>query len=415
MGTDKERGQSAKLDQLRRKAEERLSETAQQQFPRSEEEMQKLVHELEVHQVELEMQNEVLRHAKDETEIALQKYADLYDFAPVGYVTLDRSGTIRAVNLAGSSLLGVVRSRLNGPRFDLFVTDRDRSAFIGFLEKVFASQTKESCEVELLKTATGGQFVRIEGVAASSGEECRIALLDITLRKQALKELMDKNTELERFTYTVSHDLKSPLITIQSYAGMIRQDLENGRYSRIPDDLNRISAAAKKMGILLDDLLELSRVGRVMDSHVQFDMNRMVQDVLEQLSGFLQQNQVKVDVQPDLPSVLGDRKRIAEALQNLVENAIKYRGSNSTHRITIGVRKENKEQVFFVNDNGIGIDPRYHETIFGLFKKLDAKSDGTGIGLALVKRIIEVHGGRVWVESEGAGSGSTFCFTLPDP
>jgi signal transduction histidine kinase len=107
-----------------------------------------------------------------------------------------------------------------------------------------------------------------------------------------------------------------------------------------------------------------------------------------------------------------DRQRLSEVVQNLVENAVKYMGDQPEPRIQFGMREENGKKVFFVQDNGMGIDQKYHQNIFGLFNKLNAKSDGTGIGLALVKRIIEVHGGEVWVESEGLGMGSTFCFTL---
>ena len=238
-------------------------------------------------------------------------------------------------------------------------------------------------------------------------------ITDITDRKQAEKELQNKNTELEHFTYTVSHDLKSPLITIQTYAGMILRNMEAGDFSRAQGDMKRLEDAASKMTALLHDLLELSRVGRIMNPAAQIDMNILVRDVLAQLAGPLMQKQVEVVLLPDLIRVFGDYQRIAEALQNLVENAVKYMGDQPAPRIEIGSRQEGSEAVFFVSDNGKGIDPRYHQNIFGLFNKLDAKSEGTGLGLALVKRIIEVHGGRVWVESEGVGHGSRFCFTLP--
>jgi PAS domain S-box-containing protein len=236
---------------------------------------------------------------------------------------------------------------------------------------------------------------------------------DITRLKLSEEELQAKNTEMERFAYTVSHDLKSPLITIQIYAGMILKNMEAGKYERAIGDMKRIEDAASKMNALLGDLLELSRAGRQMSEPAQVDMNRLVKDTLTQLAGSLKQNQVEVSVQPDLPAVHGDHKRISEIVQNLIENAIKYRGDQSAPRIEIGVRLEAKESVFFVSDNGIGIDPRQHERIFGLFNKLDTKSEGTGVGLALVKRFIEVHRGRVWVESDGVGMGSTFCFTVP--
>ncbi|MBW4054080.1 MAG: PAS domain S-box protein [Proteobacteria bacterium] len=232
-------------------------------------------------------------------------------------------------------------------------------------------------------------------------------------RKQAEKKLQDKNRELERFTYTVSHDLKSPLITIQSYAGMIRQDMETGNHERAKGDIKRIEDAAEKMTNLLNDLLELSRIGKQMNPTSLVDMRLLVTNVLSQLVGPLKQRLVEVVVQPDLPAVYGDHRRIAEALQNLVENAVKYMGDQPVPRVEIGCRQNDTEVVFFVGDNGQGIDLRHHEDIFGLFNKLDAKSEGTGVGLTLVKRIIELHGGRVWVESEGGGMGSRFCFTLP--
>ncbi len=229
---------------------------------------------------------------------------------------------------------------------------------------------------------------------------------------QREQELQNKNTELESFAYTVSHDLKSPLITIQAYAGMILKNIETGKLERAQDDIKRIEGAAGRMTSLLNGLLELSRVGRVMGEPSRIDMNRLVSDVLAQLTGVIKQSLVEVVVQPNLPAVLGDNKRIAQVVQNLVENAIKCRGDQTAPRIEIGVRLEGKESIFYVKDNGKGIAPRFHESIFELFKKLETDSEGSGVGLALVKRIIEVHGGRVWVESEGEGMGSTFCFTV---
>lgn len=224
----------------------------------------------------------------------------------------------------------------------------------------------------------------------------------------------NKSAELERFTYTASHDLKSPLITIQSYAGMIQQDLEAGKYGRAQDDLKSIESAAEKMTFLINDLLELSLAGIMRNAPTPIDMNLLVTDCLALLAGSLKQKQVEVVLQTHLPKLFGDSQRLTAVLQNLIENTIKYMGDQVTPRIEIGTRVDAKEIVFFVSDNGVGIDPIHHKTIFGLFNKLDAKSQGTGVGLALVKRIVEVHGGRVWVESEGTGTGSTFCFTLPN-
>ncbi len=235
---------------------------------------------------------------------------------------------------------------------------------------------------------------------------------DITVRKQSEKELHNKNAELERFAYTVSHDLKSPIITIKGFTGALEKDLLKGNYERMAGDLRRVSNAADKMNDLLRDLLELSTIGHVVNAPEPVSMNILVDDVLAQLAGPLNNNNLNVVVQSGLPSVFCDRRRMAEVVQNLVENAIKHTGEQAVPQILFGMREESGVNIYFVQDNGTGIDERYHKIIFGLFNKLDSKSSGTGIGLALVKRIIEVHGGQVWVESEGVGKGSRFCFTV---
>jgi len=189
MGINKDKSLSTEAAELRRKAEERLLATrSESRHPRTEEEMQRLIHELEVHQIELEMQNEELRQARDDLEKARDKYADLYEFAPVSYFTLDHEGVVHAANLTGAGLLGMERSRLTGRRFGLFVTVADRPAFAGFLGKVFASEGRESCEVTLLSKGNRPLFAQIEAVAVSSGQECRVAVIDITARKQAEEE-----------------------------------------------------------------------------------------------------------------------------------------------------------------------------------------------------------------------------------
>lgn len=235
-----------------------------------------------------------------------------------------------------------------------------------------------------------------------------------TERVNLIEELGARNAELEQFTYTVSHDLRSPLVTIRGFLGYLRQDANAGDLSRFDQDLGRIARAVDKMQSLLNDLLELSRIGRIMNPPENVSFGEIVEEVLEMLNGTLETHHVQVSVQSGFPEVFGDRARLVEALQNLVSNAAKFMGSQPQPTIEIGLVAATPVEAptFFVRDNGIGIESQYHDQIFGLFNRLDASIEGTGIGLTLVKRIIEIHGGRIWLESQ-VGQGTTFYFTLP--
>lgn len=236
---------------------------------------------------------------------------------------------------------------------------------------------------------------------------------ELAQRKQLNAELSAKNAELERFTYTVSHDLKSPLFTIRGFLGYLQTDMLTGNHDRFTKDVQRIAEAAEKMQRLLNDLLDLSRVGRLTNEPAEIQMNELVDEALELVQGRIREHKALVDVHKDLPRVYADRQRLLEVLQNLVDNAVKFMGAQPQPRVEIGwAGNEEGMPVLFVRDNGIGISSEHFERVFGLFNKLDPGSEGTGIGLALVRRIIEFHGGRIWVESE-LGQGSTFYFTLP--
>lgn len=232
-------------------------------------------------------------------------------------------------------------------------------------------------------------------------------------REQLIAELEAKNAELERFTYTVSHDLKSPLVTIRGFLGLLQQDAASGDTERMHRDIEQISAATETMNCLLAELLELSRVGRIANPSEDISLTELAREAAEMVAGHITARGVSVEIDPAMPTVFGDRVRLLEVFQNLVENAVRFMDTQPEPRLEIGARQEGEAVLCFVRDNGLGIEPRYHEKVFGLFERLDVSAEGTGIGLALVKRIVEVHGGRAWVESEGAGRGATFYFTLP--
>jgi PAS domain S-box-containing protein len=258
------------------------------------------------------------------------------------------------------------------------------------------------------------------GIAIQNAQLFMTVQQELTGRKQAeaeretfIQELEAKNAELERFNYTVSHELKSPIVTIKGFLGSIAKDIRDEKYERAQKDLLRISNATDKMHDTLSDLLELSRIGRIVNPPEEVDLLQLTREALETVHGRIQSRNITVQIAPDLPVVCGDRVRLREVYENLIDNAAKHFGDQPAPLIEIGVRKDGDENVYFIKDNGLGIDAKYHKRIFGLFDKLDATSEGTGIGLAIVKRIIETHGGRIWVESDGPGKGSTFCFTIP--
>jgi len=232
-------------------------------------------------------------------------------------------------------------------------------------------------------------------------------------RKALIAELEAKNAELERFTYTVSHDLKSPMVTIRCFLGLLEKDTAQGDAARMEQDIKMILTASETMQRLLDELLELSRIGRLVNPSEEVPLGELAREAIDLVTGQIAEGGVEVVVAPDLPTVYGDRLRLLEMLQNLIENAVKFMGTQAEPRVEIGAKREGEETVCYVRDNGMGIEPQYHEQIFGLFNRLNPSSEGTGIGLALVKRIVELHGGRIWVESEKLGEGATFYFTLP--
>lgn len=279
------------------------------------------------------------------------------------------------------------------------------------LEETLLDQAGAVHWVETIKTPmfnAAGEVVGTIGIAR-----------DITARKKAefererlIAELEAKNAELERFTYTVSHDLKSPLVTITGFLNYLEKDARAGHFDKFQQDLERIRQAVDKMQTLLKDLLELSRIGRMMNEPVEVNFREIVQEALEMVAGDIEARSAQVEFEDTGCRVRGDRTRLVEVMQNLIENAVKFMGNQPNPLVRIGAATdENGKTIFFVQDNGIGIDPKFNERIFGLFNKLDATTPGSGIGLTLVKRIVEVHGGKIWLESQ-PGKGATFYFTL---
>jgi len=228
-----------------------------------------------------------------------------------------------------------------------------------------------------------------------------------------IAEIQQQNVELEQFNYTVSHDLKSPLVTIKGFIGLLEKDIAEGDAAKISHDIQKISVAADSMARLLEELLELSRVGRVVNPPEHISLTKLCENVADAMPVAIREHAAEIIIDSDMPEIYGDKLRLSEVMQNLFENALKFSRPDSNPKIEVSASRQQESVLVRVKDSGIGIDPDYHERIFGLFERLDTAIPGTGIGLAITKKIVEVHGGQIWVDLPDDGKGCCFCFTVP--
>jgi len=285
---------------------------------------------------------------------------------------------------------------------------------LGNLEYKVAMTSKD--EIGELSRAFGGMTEKLSKTLVSRDK----LMEEVAQRKRVererdnfTEELKVKSAEMERFTYTVSHELKSPLVTIKTFLGYLKHDLTDPDTGRLEQDMLYMNGATDKMGGLLEELLQMSRIGRVVNPAVAVTFQELAQQTISLLEGRIEDRRVKVQVSAEPITLYGDRSRLVEIWQNLVENAVKYMGDQPSPQVDIGVERRGYQTVFFVRDNGIGIDPRYQTKLFNMFEKINPKSEGGGMGLSITKRIVELYKGKIWLESKGLGQGTCFWFTLP--
>jgi len=327
----------------------------------------------------------------------------------------DKNNFLR-VNQAAAQAMGMSAAEIEEKSaYDLLPNEAEH--YYEDDREVLASGKPKLNIIERLQTASGEpRWIQTDKVPYrdETGNIIGVIVIsvDITERKRAEEELLQKNAELESFTYTVSHDLKSPLVTIKTFLGYLEEDLKTNRAETVAKDLEYLHVAADKMELLLNELLKLARIGHLRNPPVVAPLQEIVGEALELVAGQIAEREVQVEVAKEPVWLHGDRQRLVQLFQNLVDNAVKFLGDQPNPRIGIGVEQEGGEIVLFVRDNGKGIDPRHRSKLFGLFEKLDPHTPGAGMGLATARRIVEMHGGTIQAQSDGPGKGSSFRFTL---
>lgn len=511
-----------------------------------------LLHELLLHQIETEAQHAEYQQglqseAQAELAATLARYTDLYDFAPVGYFTLARDSTIVQTNLTGAFHLGSEHTQLPGARFGLFVAASDLPAFNTYLEQVFATATKQTCELTLVRPDQSTLVVQFAVMPSTGRGECRAVTLDISLRKQTadalesslghikliqdaidahslvaitdqrgkiiytndkfcavsqyahkellgqnhriinsgfhpkeffqelwksiakryiwkgeiknrakdgshywldttivpfinmagspyqyvaisteisqrkhleqlmeqqIKELARSNAELAQFAYVATHDLQEPLRAVTSCVQLLGKHCQGKLDARADEYIAHAVAGTQRMRALIDDLLIYSQIN-ASSALVPVDCSALLDNVLVTLKPAIAESGAVITHEP-LPTVMGISSQLMQLLQNLLSNALKFRGECAP-KIHISAVRTADAWLFSVADNGIGMEPQYCERIFRVFQRLHTRTEypGTGIGLAICKKVAEQHGGRIWVESQ-LEQGTTFFFTIAE-
>ncbi len=361
-------------------------------------------------------------------------YRELYQNAPVMYFSMDRAGRLVTFNDTLARTLGYDRHELQGKEYTALLAPATLKSYVTIAE----SMPSQEGELETQWRKKNGTVIDVWLHSVSVYDEekkfirYRSAALDLSEKNRLANELRARGNELERtnqtlriingeleaFTHVVSHDLKEPLRTLQAYSHLLAEE----HAAQLGPDgfqyINHLVRASRRLGALIDELLKLSQAGRITRAAQAFNLNAIVATVRQDLVDLIQRKGAVLVTEGALPDVVGDPVRVTQLMTNLAANGIKY-NRDPQPRVVIGAipcEDDPGRVTIYVRDNGIGIDPAFHQQVFGIFRRLhqDGEFEGTGAGLAICKKIVEGHGGRIWIDSQ-AEQGATFFFTLPRP
>jgi len=385
-------------------------------------EVASLIGELQDYQIKLQRQNEEIERTRQELQRSRDSYFDLYNFAPVGYFTLGDDGVIQQCNLNVTNLLGKKSTEITGRKITDLIFPADGEVYLQHAKSLIDERRREACVLRMYKGDGDFIYARMEsdffpdenGILKLSS-----VFLDVTpyiIGEQELKKTVDalttSNMELERFAYVASHDLREPLRNISSCVQMLEKNYSEKLDIEAKALIQYTIEGVNQINSLISDLLAYSRNGNISGCFKRVDFNHILDNVLESLKQLIKENHTTI-IFDKLPEIVADSTQIHQLLQNLISNAIKHNAGVDI-AVHIGFLKWRKQLLFFVKDNGRGIEEEYLEKIFEIFRRLEGRSEysGTGIGLAICKRVVEKHGGTIWAES-CLGHGSAFYFTLP--